>query len=193
VQSALADRSHLNNNSFDDKFSLGHLYFPPPLVDFNHRWGICRKNEPSANEANIEFPVFDASLSFNESAGNRKEKTVEMLRMAALFPRFREPWPSPFFCTSDIFSTVFFGFLGLVTLGLRPRPHSHACACSTIVSESHVVVVVVVVVEVNTELDRTQSVSQSFESIRDSVRLSAVGNVGNKTEFKLSPLIYFAH
>jgi Niemann-Pick C1 protein len=61
-------------------------------------------------------------LRYHESPGNRKEKTVEMLRTMGAsilmggITTFLGTLPLAF-STSEIFTTVFYAFLGLVTLG----------------------------------------------------------------------------
>ena len=87
--------------------------------------------------------VIHILLRYYESAGNRKEKTVEMLRtmgssiLMGAISTFLGTLPFAF-CTSDIFSTVFFGFLGLVTLGVGHGLILIPVILSTIGPEDHV-------------------------------------------------------
>jgi Niemann-Pick C1 protein len=99
--------------------------------------------------------VIHILLRYYESAGNRKEKTVEMLRtmgssiLMGGISTFLGTLPLAF-CTSDIFSTVFFGFLGLVTLGCGHGLILMPVILSTIGPEDHVV-------ELMPEPDRVRS------------------------------------
>jgi predicted RND superfamily exporter protein len=101
--------------------------------------------------------VIHILFRYYESAGNRKEKTVEMLRtmgssiLMGGISTFLGTLPLAF-CTSDIFSTVFFGFMGLVTLGCGHGLILMPVILSTIGPEDHHVVL-----EVKPESDRVQS------------------------------------
>ena len=87
--------------------------------------------------------VIHILLRYFESAGNRKEKTVEMLRtmgssiLMGGISTLLGTLPLAF-CTSDVFSTVFFGFLGLVTLGVGHGLILMPVILSTIGPEDHV-------------------------------------------------------
>jgi predicted RND superfamily exporter protein len=90
--------------------------------------------------------VIHMLLRYYESAGNRKEKTVEMLRtmgssiLMGGISTFLGTLPLAF-CTSEIFRSMFFGFLGLVTLGCSHGLILMPVILSTIGPEDHHVVV----------------------------------------------------
>jgi Niemann-Pick C1 protein len=122
--------------------------------------------------------VIHILFRYYESAGNRKEKTVEMLRtmgssiLMGGISTFLGTLPLAF-CTSDIFSTIFFGFLGLVTLGCGHGLILMPVILSTIGPEDRVVEVVPESESVRSDLKHETEQTEIMENDDPPVQLAS--------------------
>jgi predicted RND superfamily exporter protein len=122
--------------------------------------------------------VIHILFRYYESAGNRKEKTVEMLRtmgssiLMGGISTFLGTLPLAF-CTSDIFSTIFFGFLGLVTLGCGHGLILMPVILSTIGPEDRVVEVMPESESVRSDLKQETEQTEIMENDDPPVQLAS--------------------